>query len=546
LGKYEIRNKLGEGGMGAVYLAFDPMIEREVAIKVLPPHVASKPKALDRFLSEARATGKLSHPNVVAIYDIANEENVSYIVMELVRGGSGSEFIQSRSVIDWRQACEIAADACDGLAAAHAAGLVHRDIKPDNLMLTNEGVVKVVDFGLSKLVDAAKETQLGLTSAGQILGTPSYMSPEQFQGQSVDARSDVYSMGGTLYSLLTGQAPYSEASNMIQLMTSHLQKPPPDPVAVNSEVPASCRRIVEKAMAKKPEQRYRDAGELAAALREVLSGASDSEQVLIPQVYRPLESVVVVEPSKMQAMMLEKALKNAGASVVAICTSAGAAERECASKPPDLLITAMQLTDAKGIDLLRRLREDRQQGDTVLVLNSSDSNIGQLAEVGQSGPLAVVSKKTKADELLRALHACTFLDIPNLSATKELDPTTLRLGFVCDAARIPDPIAALVRQANLLDVQVTTFDELAAGKGLSGTIDLVIALRTAGDATKDNWLYTDLLSRVKLEAKALAAVQVDGERLTLRAVQRGDFTAVSRCQLDEARMLRVVQLCRSP
>ena len=354
LGKYEIRKKLGQGGMGTVYLAFDPMIEREVAIKVLPPHVASQPQALDRFLSEARATGRLNHSNVVAIYDIAQEEDVYYIVMELVRGGSAAEFVASRRKIDWRRACEIAAGASEGLAAAHAAGLIHRDIKPDNLMLTDEGVVKVVDFGLAKLVDIANQSKLGLTAAGQMLGTPHYMSPEQFQGNRVDAQSDVYNMGATLYTLLTGQPPFADASNVVTLMRAHLLQPPPDPTERNQELPSACRDIVQKAMAKEPDQRFRDAGGLAAALREMLARATGSERADVAHTYRALKSAVVVEPSKMQAMMFEKALQNAGATSITICGAAADAQRLCQSETPDLLITAMQLPDAKGSELIRQ------------------------------------------------------------------------------------------------------------------------------------------------------------------------------------------------
>ncbi len=545
LGKYEIRKKLGQGGMGAVYLAFDPMIEREVAIKVLPPQVASQPQALDRFLSEARATGRLNHPNVVAIHDIATESDIYYIVMELVRGGSAAEFIANRDAIDWREACNIAADACDGLAAAHAAGLVHRDIKPENLMLTDEGVVKVVDFGLSKLVDVANETRLGLTNAGQILGTPLYMSPEQFQSERVDSKSDVYGMGGTFYSLLTGQPPFADATNVISLMTSHLRSPPPDPAKLNSEIPAACGRIIEKAMAKEPDQRYRDAGGLASAIREILSDSRDSDATGVTETYRPLQTVVIVEPSKMQAMMLENGLKSAGVSTAAVYGSVAEARQACECDPPDLLITAMQLADGKGIDLIRGLRDNRKLRDTVLVLNSSDLELEQIVEVVQRGPLAVIQKKTKPGDLLEAVHGCTFLNAAASTAQAAIDPTSLRFGIVSDASRLPDPIAALIRRASLLDVQVKTFDELAAGKDFVGTMDFVMGLRDAGEAANDGWLYTNLLSRMKLDAKVLAAVQVDGQQVTLRAIRRSGFAAVSRCPLDDDRLMRVVQLCEN-
>lgn len=544
LGKYGIQKKLGQGGMGAVYLAFDPMIEREVAIKVLPPQIAEKPTALARFFSEARATGKLNHPNVVAIYDIAQQGNIYYIVMELVRGGSGAEFIANRQTFDWRQATQVAADACTGLAAAHAVGLVHRDIKPENIMLSTEGTAKVVDFGLSKIVDVANEGQLGLTNAGRIMGTPQYMSPEQFKGQHVDARSDVYGMGATLFTLLTGQRPYQDAGNLVHLMMAHLQTPPPDPTDVDPEIPVALKRIIAKAMAKDPDQRYRDAGDFAAALHSILADSSDCRQLGAAQLNRPLKTVVAVEPSRMQAMMLRDALLKAGASEVAVCSSKADAYARCESDPPELLITAMQLSDGKGVELIRQLREDLDLHDSLLVLNSSDSDIERLLETVQTGPLAVVSKKTKPDDLLRAIHGSTFLDVGSMAPGKELDPSTLQYGFACDSAKIPDSIASLIRQGNLLDVQIATYDELAAGNASFDKMDLVLALRTAGDAVADTRLYTDLLSRVKSEAtRLLAAVQVDGRRLTLRAVQRRGFTAVARCELDVDRIRRLVQLC---
>ena len=539
LGKYEIRKKLGQGGMGTVYLAFDPMIEREVAIKVLPPEVAVRPKALERFLSEARATGKLNHVNVVAIYDIATHDDLFYIVMELVQGGSVGDFMERCGNVDWKEACRIAAEASEGLAAAHAAGLIHRDIKPDNLMLTDEGVVKVVDFGLAKLVETATQSEFGLTKAGQILGTPHYMSPEQYQSQSLDARSDVYSMGGTFHTLLTGDPPYPGCASLMHLMSAHVQSPPPDPTSSNSGIPAACKDVVAKAMAKDVAQRYRDAGELAAAIREILASTDDTAA----QTFRQLQSVVIVEPSKMQAMMLERACKNEGASNVFACGNVADAVERCMSEPPDLLVTAMQLPDAKGSELLRNLSGEESLSDAVFVLNSSDSSIDQLLEFDRPGPLAVVSKKTKAEQLLRAIHACTFLNMEAVAVEPAAEGATLRYGLVCDASNLPDSIAALIRKMNLLDVQITTFDQLAVGKGISGEVDLLMSLRTAGDAANDARVYTDLLTRAQVDAKARAAVQVDGQRVVLRAFQFGEFAALSRGPLDEGRMTRLIQLC---
>ena len=542
LGKYEVVRQLGKGGMGAVYLAFDPMIERQVAIKVLPPQIASQGNALKRFLGEARATGKLNHPNVVAIYDIDQDRDQYYLVMELVQGGSVGDLL-TNGPVSWQQACRLAADACDGLQAAHAAGLVHRDVKPDNLMVTNEGRVKVVDFGLSKLTDAVHETRMGLTSAGQILGTPHYMSPEQFQGQAIDARSDVYSMGGTFYTLLTGERPFAAAANVIHLMTAHAKQPPPDPSDVNSSIPAACGEIVARAMAKDPDKRYQTAGDLASALRAAAGGGLDGGSAPAMSA-RPLRAAVVAEPSKMQAMMLGNTIRGAGAETVVTCDAISAARSQREAPSVDLLVTAMVLADGKGSDLIRDLRENPLYAETVLVLHSSDSNIQQLVEIGQNAPLAVMSKKAKPDYLLKALHCCSLLDLGGGLQPPEVDSTSLRLLFVSETTKIPPPIAKLVRRANLLDVQFTSFDELASGKQLSGAFDLAVGVHLAGDATQDAWLYTDLLSRMNVGARASAALQVDGDRVLLRAVEADSFTAIVRTALNASSVARLLPICR--
>ncbi|MEZ6129447.1 MAG: serine/threonine-protein kinase [Planctomycetaceae bacterium] len=546
LGKYQIRELLGKGGMGSVYLAFDPMIEREVAIKVLPVDVASHPLALSRFLTEARSTGRLSHPNVVSVFDIADQQGLHYIVMELLTGGSVADKVAGGKSLDWKAACRIVAEAADGLSAAHKAGLVHRDIKPDNLMLTPEGVVKVVDFGLSKLVDATNDTREATTKAGAILGTPQYMSPEQCESVAVDGRSDIYSLGGTLFRLLTGRLPYEEFPALMQVMMAHVSKPIPDPLAHNPDLPESCRTIVQRAMAKAPQDRYQDAAEMAAELKALIYSAPtvDSESVgsgTASQQYRPLQSIAIVEPSRMQALVQQKAFAASGVGHVVVYSSAAAAKTGLATDRPDVLITAMELGDGRGDQLLAEQRT-RSGPDRMLVLNSSDATMDDLVKAGHTGPLALVSKKTKPDEILRSVHACTFLNVADGPLTEAIDPTGSRFLIVCDSSRVPDPIAEQVRRMNLLDVQVTTFDSLAAGVVPAGTMDLVIAVRTAGDAEHDTSVYTDLSGRIRIDAQAVAAVQVDGDRVTLRAIRRGGFAALTRCPLDDARLTRLVQV----
>jgi serine/threonine protein kinase len=547
LGKYEIRKKLGQGGMGTVYLAYDPMIEREVAIKVLTAQIAAKPELLQRFLAEAKATGKLNHPNVVAIYDIGNHESTYYIVMELLGGGSLSELTAVQGACSWQDACRMTAEAADGLAAAHSAGLVHRDIKPENLMLTGTGLVKVVDFGLSKLIDAANDTREALTKAGQILGTPQYMSPEQFQGQTLDARSDIYSLGGTFYRLLTGQLPYQHCASIMQVMYAHLEEPVPDPCKVVNDIPAACKDIVAHAMAKSAADRYQDAGEMAAELKSLLYGGSAAAKEDEPapaESYQPLETVAIVEPSKIPALMLEDSFKKAGASSVQVCKRAADALKYVETNVPDVVVTAMQISDMRGIELVSRLREDRRLQRSMLVLNSSDSTIHDLISAGRSGVLASVSKKTKPHEILQAIHACTFFETQSGPLTEAVDPTTVRTRVICDSDRIPDIMADQFRRLGLLDLQIITIEHLGSGNAASDDVDLTLVLRTVGDADPDMQLFANLMSRVDVDRGTVAVLQLAGEEIQLRGVRRKAFTAVTHAPLDDARLTRLLQVCR--
>lgn len=191
LGKYQITGTLGEGGMGVVLRAHDPMIERDVAIKLLPEELAEDEKALRRFLAEAKAAGKLNHPNVVSIYEIGQEGQSYFLVMELIPGGSISDGLDQQHAYSVLDATRIVIDACNGLTAAHGVGLIHRDVKPANLMKTADGSIKITDFGLAKSTSPrARE----MTHAGLVVGTPYFMSPEQCDGKTVDARSDIYSL----------------------------------------------------------------------------------------------------------------------------------------------------------------------------------------------------------------------------------------------------------------------------------------------------------------------------------------------------------------
>ena len=217
LGRYDLTEFLGAGGMGVVYRSCDPIIERDVAIKILPREVSANPINLKRFLAEAKAAGKLSHPNVVPIYQVAEEAGTYYLVMEFLAGGSIIDELEG-GPLSVLAATKALADACRGLAAAHALGMIHRDIKPANLLRTADGTVKVADFGLAKGV---VETSQQITRAGQVVGTPYFMSPEQCESRPLDHRSDIYSLGATYFSLLTGTNPYQDAASTVQVMFAH-------------------------------------------------------------------------------------------------------------------------------------------------------------------------------------------------------------------------------------------------------------------------------------------------------------------------------------
>jgi formylglycine-generating enzyme required for sulfatase activity len=271
IGKYRISAILGTGGMGSVYAAKDPLIKRDVAIKILPPELVRDRPTLDRFLGEARAAGALNHPNVVTIYEVVEIEDGAYaIVMERVTGGSVQSYLTRKGPPGWRAATRLIGEACKALIAAHELGLIHRDIKPANLLLTGDGHIKVADFGLAKVEDpnAAARTQ-----PGAIIGTPAYMSPEQCRGDKIDARSDLYSLGCTYYAMLTNRPPFEAASGM-QVMFAHCSAPIPDPRTLAGDVPDGCVAILNKSLAKTPAERYTSARDFLADVRAVLGGST--------------------------------------------------------------------------------------------------------------------------------------------------------------------------------------------------------------------------------------------------------------------------------
>ena len=307
IGRYEIVQELGRGAMGAVYKAIDPQIDRTVAIKVILTTNLS-PKDLEgykqRFYREARAAGKMSHGSIVTIYDITEDAGGQpYLVMEFVQGRTLESVMADAAgrPLPMAQAFDIAKQVAEALDYAHRRGVVHRDVKPANILITDEGVAKIADFGIAKMEGVQ------LTQTGHMLGTPAFMSPEQFSGGEIDARSDLFSLGTILYWMLTGTKPF-HADTLSMVTYKVVFAEPPLPALVNPDLPAQVNHVIARSIAKKPEARYRSCRELADDLDSLLAGKpvkatalSAEEQTVIAPPQAP-ELNVAVAPEKTQAV----------------------------------------------------------------------------------------------------------------------------------------------------------------------------------------------------------------------------------------------------
>jgi eukaryotic-like serine/threonine-protein kinase len=266
LDRYEVGRLLGAGGMAEVFEGRDRLLARRVAIKVLQAQLVRDPSFLIRFKREAQAAASLSHPNIVGVYDTGSEDGTHFIVMEYVDGRTLKDVIRAEGPLYPERAAEICADVCSALVAAHARGLIHRDIKPGNVMLTPDGKVKVMDFGIARAT-----TSETITQTAAVVGTAQYISPEQAQGQAVDYRSDLYSLGCCLYEMLTGTVPFTGATP-VAIAYRHVREDPTPPRMLNADVPAPLEAICLKAMAKLPDNRYQTAAEFQSDLERFRNG----------------------------------------------------------------------------------------------------------------------------------------------------------------------------------------------------------------------------------------------------------------------------------
>jgi len=298
LGKYRVLEPLGRGGMARVYRAYHPQLDRYVAIKVLRSDLVDDEEFLARFRREAQAVATLRHPNIVQVYDFDVQDGIYYMVMELLEGDTLKARLNDYRVHDeglpWGDIVRITLDVLNGLAYAHSEGMTHRDVKPANVLLTRRGEAVITDFGIAHIVGTTQHT-----AAGALMGTLNYIAPEQgLEGQS-DARSDIYSLGIVLYEMLTQRTPF-DADTPLAILMKHLRDPLPLPRQVNPDIPEPLERVVLKALAKGPEDRYQSAGEMAQALRT----AAEASDIEVPErISKPLSFTTDEAPSESVAVL---------------------------------------------------------------------------------------------------------------------------------------------------------------------------------------------------------------------------------------------------
>ncbi len=280
LGRYEIEKELGRGAMGVVYLGRDPKINRMVAIKTMMLEEGSDGESVksikERFFREAESAGTLNHPNIVRIFDAGDENDVAYIAMELLDGHDLVKYGQKDGLLPLEKALDYIAIVADALDYAHAQGIVHRDIKPANVMLLKDGSIRVADFGIARITASSK------TATGAVMGTPSYMSPEQVAGKKVDGRSDLFSLAVALFELTTGEKPFKGGDGIGALLFQIANDPHPDVLAVKPGLPPALRAVIDKGLAKNPDERFQRGSEFAAAIRAVLSGPPPAAVLVAP------------------------------------------------------------------------------------------------------------------------------------------------------------------------------------------------------------------------------------------------------------------------
>jgi serine/threonine-protein kinase len=382
--------------MGQVWRAVDPRLAREVAIKILPEETAADPEFRARFLREARVAARLNHPNIATIYSVEEQNDRMFLVMELVAGVPLTARI-AQGPLGEAQTIEIGQQVASAIAQAHAAGIVHRDIKPDNIMFSSRGV-KVLDFGIAR--DIVQFAEARMTQAGMVLGTPAYMSPEQAQGRTIESQSDVFSLGVVLYEMLSGHLPFGGGSQTVMEVLIELISSPHTPL---KGVTPALAAIVDRCLQKQPSARYQNAGELAAALAYVDSPRVDGPTVPLPRV-RP--RALVADDDPLSRRVFRAVLEEIGYEVDEAVDGAEAV-RQLKLHRYATMITDLLMPRLDGWEVLDFVRTASLKRPGRVFVTSTIRNL-KLSQVDQSIVDGIVAKPVRPDELRDFLAAAAL------------------------------------------------------------------------------------------------------------------------------------------
>lgn len=394
--RYRLEELIGEGATATVYRGMDERLKRHVAVKILLPHVHETTRR--RFQAEALSVAKLSHPNIMAVFDVNQDNTYEYLVVELVRGRPLHDFMPAHP----DQVAELGRQISLALDYAHSMDVIHRDIKPANIYVTDDNVVKLMDFGLAIGRDTKR-----LTAQGTIIGTPAYLSPEQAQGFTLDYRTDIYTTGVVLYELLTGELPF-DADDITSILIQQVKKPPTPPSLIMSEpVPESLEAAILKALEKHPDNRFQTAGEMANALQQVLKPGStpstrETAVARVPAVATNEIKVVLADDHVVLRSSLRMALDGfEGIKVIGEASDGEQAYRVVEEKQPDVLLLDLNMPGTSGLSILPRLRSDFA-ALKILVLTGRDENI-YIMRALRAGANGYILKTTSETDLQLAV-----------------------------------------------------------------------------------------------------------------------------------------------
>jgi len=584
IGKYQVQGVLGQGGMGTVYRAFDPAIQRTVAIKTVVKSAldpADLHYALTRFRHEAQAVGRLTHSRIAAIYDYGEEPDIAYIVMEIVTGKSLFQHMQGSVRFDLREIGEIVRQLLDGLGYAHAQGVIHRDIKPSNVLVTDEGRIKLTDFGIARL-DTSK-----LTHVGEVMGSPGYMSPEQFLGTEVDARSDLYSVGIIAYELLTGSRPFMGSD--AEVMRQVLNEQPANPSVLNPKVSAQLDQTLQKSLAKKRDDRFQSAKEFTDAFIKGIEasvrggapkGASATiaetttqrmDQALVqaaralagksppptvdvpaaaPQPAAKPAPAAAPAPAPRKARILfvddEERILNALRSIFRrdyhVFTAINGAEAlEFVTKfKPQVVVSDQRMREMTGIELLRQVRE--HSPNTVRMLLTGYSDLAAIiGSINEGEVFRYISKPWDNDDIQKivAEAVAVALDLGDMRAAPGIvpDPMTAGILVVDEGREVHGATQDLFG----------TFCPVVAARNLEEAFVVLqrqeIALILAAVDKSNDEIATalKLLKQVHPEILAIAVVKASDSELVIELINEAQVFRLLNQPLDKALLKQHVQ-----